>query len=116
MSSQATNSDEKLHIVSSSSFEKAGDIPQAIKQDAELITEKGNVITKEGLILNTANSNDDFITNPFQDPEVKQYFVGVYEKSKYECRHVFDAELTWTPDEEKKLVRKLDWHGKFTCC
>jgi hypothetical protein len=35
----------------------------------------------------------------------------VYEKAQYECRHVLDADLTWTKEEEKKLVRKLDWHG-----
>jgi hypothetical protein len=111
MSSQSPNSEESLQDISGSVFEKTGDIPQAIKQDAEVITEKGNVITKDGLVLNAKNPNSDIITNPFEDPEVAEYFVGIYEKSTYECRHVFDPELTWTPEEEKKIVRKLDWRG-----
>jgi hypothetical protein len=48
--------------------------------------------------------------NPFSDPEVASYYATMYEKSQYECRHVFDPTLEWTAAEEKKLVRKLDWH------
>jgi hypothetical protein len=46
--------------------------------------------------------------NPFLDPEIAQYWRLVYEKAQYECRHVFDPSLTWSEDEEKRLVRKLD--------
>ena len=48
--------------------------------------------------------------NPFDDPAVTEHWRQVYEKSRYECRHVFDPKLTWTEEEEKRLVRKLDWH------
>lgn len=48
--------------------------------------------------------------NPFADPEVAERYAAIYEKAQYECRHVFDPTLTWTPLEEKRLVRKLDWH------
>lgn len=47
--------------------------------------------------------------NPFLDPDVAAYWTTVYEKSQYECRHVFDPSFTWTAEEEKKLVRRLDW-------
>jgi hypothetical protein len=47
--------------------------------------------------------------NPFLDPEVAEYWRGVYEKAQYECRHLFDPTLTWTEEEERLLVRKLDW-------
>lgn len=47
--------------------------------------------------------------NPFLDPEVAEYWRTVYEKAQYECRHVFDPSLTWTAEEEKAIVRKLDW-------
>lgn len=98
--------------LSRDSVEKTNsDIPQAILQDADLITAKGNVVTKDGLVVSTQETDIDYPTNIFSDPEVKAYYVGVYEKAQYECRHVFDAEFTWTEDEEKKLVRKLDWHG-----
>lgn len=47
--------------------------------------------------------------NPFQDPEVAEHWRLTYEKSQYECRHVFDPSLTWSEEEEKRLIRKLDW-------
>jgi hypothetical protein len=48
--------------------------------------------------------------NPFLDPDVATHWTTVYEKSQYECRHVFDPAFTWSADEERKLVRRLDWH------
>jgi hypothetical protein len=57
--------------------------------------------------------------NPFLDPEVSEHWRQAYEKSQYECRHVFDPTLTWSKEEEKKLIRRLDWRiclwavGKF---
>lgn len=47
--------------------------------------------------------------NPFADPVAAEHWRQVYEKSQYECRHVYDPTLTWTEEEEKKIVRKLDW-------
>lgn len=47
--------------------------------------------------------------NPFRDPAVAQHWTEVYEKSQYECRHVFDPSLSWTEEEERRLIRKLDW-------
>ncbi|KUJ19005.1 MFS general substrate transporter [Mollisia scopiformis] len=54
--------------------------------------------------------------NPFLDQEVAQHWAEVYEKSKYEGRHVFEPTMTWEKDEEKKLVRKLDWHVCLWAC
>jgi hypothetical protein len=47
--------------------------------------------------------------NPFLDPDVAEHWSTVYEKSRYECRAQFDPAFTWTEEEEKKLVRRLDW-------
>lgn len=47
--------------------------------------------------------------NPFSNPAVAQRWKEQYEESKYECRHVFDPDLTWSDAEEKALIRKLDW-------
>lgn len=52
---------------------------------------------------------NDFRKNPFLDPDVAEHWAIVYEKSQYECRHVFDPTFTWTEEEERKLVRRLDW-------
>lgn len=51
----------------------------------------------------------DFEKNPFKDQVVALHWREVYKKSQYECRHVFDSSLTWSEEEEKKLVRKLDY-------
>lgn len=48
--------------------------------------------------------------NPFSDPAKAVYWKEVYENSRYECRHVFDPDIAWSREEEKKIVRKLDWH------
>jgi hypothetical protein len=49
-------------------------------------------------------SNGDHV---FLDPKVAEYWRGVYEAARYECRHRFDPSATWTPEEEKKLRRKV---------
>lgn len=51
--------------------------------------------------------------NPFRDPAIAQHWTEVYEKSQYECRHVFDPSLSWTEEEERRLIRKLDWRVCF---
>jgi hypothetical protein len=48
--------------------------------------------------------------NPFADPVFASHWKKVYDEANYECRHVFDPALTWTQEEEKKIIRKLDWH------
>lgn len=64
----------------------------------------------------TSLSDEDSVAleeNPFLDPDVASHWAIVYEKSQYECRHVFDPAMNWSKEEEKKLVRKLDWHVCF---
>lgn len=105
-------------ISQSSSEDKSHDrigsiVPGAIIKDAELVTARGNVVTKEGVVISTAESDDSLSSNIFRDPEIKAYYIGVYEEAQYECRHVFDADLEWTQEEERKLIRKLDVRGMF---
>ena len=97
--------DDDSDAVSHGSIDKDGfasKIPGAVLKDAELVTAKGNVISKDGVVISTNDSDASLSTNVFSDPGVKAYYVGVYEKAQYECRHVFDADLTWTKEEEKK--------------
>ncbi|KAL2002439.1 hypothetical protein VTN02DRAFT_6780 [Thermoascus thermophilus] len=54
--------------------------------------------------------------NIFADPEVAAHYAQLYEKAQYECRHVFDPSLEWTPQEERRLVRKLDRHVCLWAC
>jgi|SRR5687768_7250692 hypothetical protein len=53
-------------------------------------------------------STDDHI---FADPATADYWRLKYEKAGYENRHRFDPALTWTADEEKKIVRKVRQAG-----
>lgn len=48
--------------------------------------------------------------HPFQDARAAEYWKGVYERANYESRSRFDPTLTWSPGEEAKVVRKLDFH------
>jgi hypothetical protein len=52
---------------------------------------------------------DDVAKNPFLDPDVAAHWRKVYDDADYECRHAFDATLTWTEEEEKRVLRKIDW-------
>ncbi|KAK4143916.1 major facilitator superfamily domain-containing protein [Dichotomopilus funicola] len=52
---------------------------------------------------------EDLAKNPFLDPDVAAHWRGVYESAEYECRHAFDPTVTWSEEEERKLVRKLDF-------
>ncbi|KAF2768124.1 putative MFS transporter [Teratosphaeria nubilosa] len=54
--------------------------------------------------------------NPFLDPKVAEHYRAIYESVQYECRHVFDPYLEWSEKDEKKLVRKLDWHVSTLAC
>ncbi|KAI5792594.1 major facilitator superfamily domain-containing protein [Peziza echinospora] len=44
----------------------------------------------------------------FTDDKISAYWQDIYEKVQYEGRHRFDRLFTWTAEEEKKLVRKID--------
>ncbi|KAI9661081.1 MAG: hypothetical protein M1821_009408 [Bathelium mastoideum] len=80
---------------------------------------------KQSAILKLPNVSDDSASskedsqlsrNPFSDPKVAEFYRKVYENAKYECRHVFDPDLEWTAAEERKIVRKLDWHVCTWAC
>ncbi|KAH8647783.1 major facilitator superfamily domain-containing protein [Xylariales sp. PMI_506] len=45
----------------------------------------------------------------FSNSAVAAYWRGVYDKANYENRHRFDPELTWTAEEERKVVKKIDF-------
>lgn len=54
--------------------------------------------------------------NPFTDPIAAEKFRKLYEDSNYESRHVFDPEFEWTPEEEKRVKRKLEWRVAGWAC
>ncbi|KAG8163266.1 hypothetical protein KVR01_006563 [Diaporthe batatas] len=62
------------------------------------------------------DSYDTYGKNPFLDEAVAEHWRQVYHESQYECRHVFDPALTWTEEEEKAIIRKLDWRVCLWAC
>ena len=91
--------DSKATNISITTEELAGSIHDSASSDRQHLREHTG--SEEG------GYNEE--KNPFRDSAVAQHWTEVYEKSQYECRHVFDPTLTWTEEEEKRLVRKLDW-------
>lgn len=57
-----------------------------------------------------STEQESYEKNPFLDPGVAEHWQRTYEESKYECRHFFDPQLTWSAEEEKRLVRLIDWN------
>lgn len=66
----------------------------------------------------SSESSDETISeeNPFIDPKTADYYRDIYEASNYECLVAFDPYYKWTPEEERKLVRKLDFRVALTSC
>ncbi|GEQ68831.1 hypothetical protein JCM33374_g2500 [Metschnikowia sp. JCM 33374] len=62
----------------------------------------------------SASSKSD--DNPFKDPTVAEHYRAIYEKCNYECASAFDPEFEWTEEEERALVRKLNWRVSLTSC
>ncbi|KFY04926.1 hypothetical protein V491_09233, partial [Pseudogymnoascus sp. VKM F-3775] len=91
-------------------------IPGNLLDGAQIVTKGGNLVTKDGVVVSTQQTDASLSTNVFADPEIRDFYVKMYEKAKYECRHVFDADLTWTAEEEKKLIRKVDWRICLWAC
>ncbi|KAL5416505.1 hypothetical protein PMIN03_002050 [Paraphaeosphaeria minitans] len=54
-------------------------------------------------------THGSYENHPFSERVTAQYWREIYEKAQYEGRHRFDPNYTWTAEEEKKLVRKLDF-------
>ncbi|OBT88923.1 hypothetical protein VE02_01895 [Pseudogymnoascus sp. 03VT05] len=99
-----------------SSEGKPGVIPGNLLDGAQIVTKSGNLVTKDGVVISTQETDASLSTNIFADPEIRDFYVKMYEKAKYECRHVFDADLTWTAEEEKKIIRKVDWRICLWAC
>ncbi|KAK3485250.1 major facilitator superfamily domain-containing protein [Neurospora hispaniola] len=61
--------------------------------------------------LSEASEYADLTRNPFLDPVVAAHWRKVYEEADYECRAVFDPSVTWTEEEEKAIIRKIDFRA-----
>ncbi|AGO13530.1 AaceriACL203Cp [[Ashbya] aceris (nom. inval.)] len=77
--------------------------------------------SKEAFLKNEVESSDAELgsshgENPFADPVVADYYRKLYQEADYECRNAFDPEFQWSKEEEKQLVRRLDYKVTFSAC
>lgn len=75
--------------------------PEKIKGTTDRATEGDS---QSGDDLDRPNS----LGHVFSDPLAAEHWRNIYEKAGYENRHRFDPEFTWTAEDERKLVRKVD--------
>lgn len=67
-------------------------------------------IKNRDLDYETDTSTEKQYDHIFQDEKVLAYYRDLYERTNYECKDHLDPELTWTPEEERKITRKNDWY------
>lgn len=91
-SSPSIHNDDKLHYEETTAF--SDPLPKVTYANSDSDPDENGELIK---------------SNPFLDPDVALHWTAIYEKAQYESRHEFDPTFTWTAEEEKKLVRKLDW-------
>jgi hypothetical protein len=88
-----------------------------VKKSIDSTKQAGFIDTSSKLSSDSLpSSKAELKANPFLDPNVAQTYRQIYEEAGYECREVFDPDLQWTQQEEKKLKRKLDLHVAFWAC
>lgn len=95
-----------------------GDLDEGLQYKEK--TTFGDPVPENATFASSSTDSDEegqaFSKNPFLDPDVAAHWSAVYENSRYECRHEFDPSYTWTDQEEKKIVRRLDWHVCLWAC
>lgn len=110
----ASNTDVKSTHTVTNTEAKQENLDDGLQFEGEQATFAAEPVPKSGAFTSATSDSDEdgeaYRKNPFLDPDVAEHWAVTYEKSQYECRHVFDPTFTWTEEEEKKLVRRLDWH------
>ncbi|MCJ1460647.1 hypothetical protein MMC28_011029, partial [Mycoblastus sanguinarius] len=61
----------------------------------------------------TIDDDNNADGNVFSDPRAVELYKPI---EKYEGRHRFDLHATWSDEEEKRLVRRLDWKICLWAC
>lgn len=79
----------------------------------EAANDKKVAIKSEIIDIESNTSSEQLFDHVFRDPQVAEHFRRIYEEHEYECRHLLDPDLTWTPEEERKITWKNDWYVIF---
>ncbi|QEL63475.1 hypothetical protein SBP28_005430 [Candidozyma auris] len=78
--------------------------------------EKKTDVDVDVVSVDTESQTEKLAANPFKDPVVAEYYRDLYERVHYESRSAFDPDFEWEPEEEKKLIRKLDYRVAIAAC
>ncbi|KAK6580988.1 hypothetical protein PZA11_006476 [Diplocarpon coronariae] len=89
---------------------------EARRDDANTFGNGQVPAAKNNAIYSDPEEGGAYRKNPFLNPDVAEHWATVYEESQYECRAEFDPTFTWTDEEERKLVRRLDGRVCFWAC
>lgn len=79
-------------------------IDSAPQETKEVFVKEKSATTSDDSGHESSGSTDSHV---FSDPDVADYWRKKYEAAGYENRHRFDPTYTWSPEEEKRLVRKV---------
>ncbi|PQE06119.1 allantoate permease protein [Rutstroemia sp. NJR-2017a BBW] len=98
--------------------EKVPNVPHY--EDVTTFSDPIPIPGKDTTFVSAASDSDEdglaFAKNPFLDPDVAAHWTTIYEEAKYECRDLFDPHFTWTEEEEKRIIRRLDWRVCLWAC
>lgn len=75
------------------------------------LKEEYNLTEKPEPFVSVQSSTSDLespSTNPFEDRDIAERWRKIYQSSGYEGLPKYDPDFSWSKDEEKKLVRKID--------
>lgn len=84
--------------------------------DPQEIKDKAQNFTVDSVSSSDEESQASHSSNPFKNSHVAEYWRNIYEQSQYECRLAFDPDFEWDPEEEKKLIWKIDLRVALTAC
>ncbi|QLL31148.1 hypothetical protein HG536_0A09650 [Torulaspora globosa] len=104
-----------------SSSEKSSNLDTEAQRVFEVpqdLTGSNKDATKNEEQINVTYYDDDRLSSSsewhvFTNPQQAKYYRNLYESTNYECRHLFDPDMTWTEEEERKVVKKNDWYVTF---
>lgn len=85
------------------------------KQDPPRAIEK-NDFTVESTLDSDLEEQTEFQENPFLDPFIANHYRQIYNDCNYECRGAFDPHFTWTKEEDRKVMKKVDRRAILSAC
>lgn len=125
MSSEPLLNRGRLPTLSDVSYQGTQSSRMGIAAFKGLRVKSGSVSTKDEkktdvdvdvVLVDTESQTEKLAANPFKDPVVAEYYRDLYERVHYESRLAFDPDFEWEPEEEKKLIRKLDYRVAIAAC